>query len=169
MEPGRDAWELLQRVWMDEGPSLIRLPVDPVGIANSLGVEVLRSDELPPDVSGVLRKQAGFKDPEIHLNASDPEVRRRFACAHALGHYSRNIEMRRHEAWEIVDGRDPFAAPIGDAEETYAIGFATELLMPRVALRELTDSSGVAALAGFFGVPGDVMGFRLDQIGWRGR
>lgn len=169
MEPGRDAWELIERVWMTDGPFKIALPIDPVAIARKLGIEVLRDDALPPEVAGVLRKGAGFKDPEIHLNATDPRVRRRFTCAHALGHYSRNIEMRRLEAWEFVDGRDFFTAPIGDAEEAYATEFAAELLVPWLVLRELGDTSSVAALAGTFHVTGDVMGFRLDRVGWERR
>ena len=166
MEPGRDAWELIERVWMTDGPSKIALPVDPVAIARKLGIEVLSDDELPPEVAGVLRKAAGFKDPEIHLNATDQRARRRFTCAHALGHYSRNIELRRREAWEIVEGHDFFDTPIGNAEEAYATEFAAELLVPWMALREFADTSSVAALAGIFRVTGDVMGFRLDRVGW---
>jgi len=170
MEPGRDARELVERVWMTDGPFKIALPIDPVAIARKLGIEVLSDDELPAEVAGVLRKGAGFKDPEIHLNATDPRARRRFTCAHALGHYSRNIEMRRQrEAWEFVEGRNFFTAPIGDAEEAYATEFAAELLVPWMALREFADTSSVAALAGTFHVPGDVMGFRLDRVGWERR
>jgi hypothetical protein len=166
MEPAHDAWELVERVWMTDGPFKIALPIDPVAIARKLGIEVLRDDELPPEVSGILRKAVGFEDPEIRLNAIDARVRRRFTCAHALGHYSRNIEMRRHEAWEFIEGRDYLTAPIGDVEEAYATEFAAELLVPWMVLREFGDTSSVAALAGAFQVPGDVMGFRLDRIGW---
>ena len=169
MEPGRDARELVERVWMTDGPFRIALPIDPVAIARKLGIEVLSDDALPPEVAGVLRKEVGSKDPEIHLNASDPRARRRFTCAHALGHYSRNIELRRHEAWEIVEDRDFFVAPIGDAEEAYATEFAAELLIPWMALREFAGTSSVAALAGIFRVTGDVMGFRLDRVGWARR
>ncbi len=166
MEPGRDAWELLKRVWMTKGPSEIPLPVGPVTIARRLGIEVFDSDELAPEVAAILRKAEGYADPEIYLNVADPPLRSRFICARALGHYARNVEMRRKDAWEFVDGRDVFDAPIGDAEESYATEFASELLMPRVALREFTKSSTLLGLAGLFAVPGDVMGFRLDQIGW---
>ncbi|MGH2939279.1 MAG: ImmA/IrrE family metallo-endopeptidase [Solirubrobacterales bacterium] len=169
MEPGRDAWELLQRLWLTEGPDIIALPVDPWAISNKLGITVYRNDEMAPEVTGILRKAEGFNDPVIILNAFDSNERRRFICAHALGHYNRNTELNRAEAWEIVDGRELFAAPIGDAEESYATEFAAELLMPRAALDELAEGSTVVGLANLFGVTGDVMGFRLDQIGWRRR
>jgi hypothetical protein len=168
MDPGRDAWELLGRAWL-KGPTIVSLPVDPWAISRKLGIEVYRDDEMAEDVTGVLRKARGFRDPEIFLNGGDPREHRRFVCAHALGHYNRNLRLRRDEEWEIVDGRDFFSAPIGDAEESYATEFAAELLMPRAVLNELGEESSVAALANLFGVTGDVMGFRLDQIGRRQR
>jgi Zn-dependent peptidase ImmA (M78 family) len=164
MEPGRDAWELLKRVWM-KGPATITLPVDPIAISRRLGIKVLDDDELSSEVPGVLRKEVGFRDAVILLNPIDTRERRRFTCAHALGHYSRNSEMRREGPWEFVEDRDFFATAIGDAEETYATEFAAELLMPRPVLRELDGSSTVAVLANLFGVTADVMGFRLDGIG----
>jgi Zn-dependent peptidase ImmA (M78 family) len=167
MEPGRDAWELLKRLWMTKGPSLITLPVDAFTIAMDLGIRVFRDDELSPQVPGLLRKAAGFEDPEIVLNADDARERRRFTCAHTLGHYSRNIVLRRDGPWEYVEARDFFDARIGDSEEIYATEFAAELLMPRAVLRELGEGSSVVALAAMFGVTGDVMSFRLDNIGWR--
>lgn len=169
MDPGRDAWELLRQVWMTKGPDVISLPVDPWAISKKLGISVYRDDEMRLEVAGILKKAEGFEDPEIYLNAADGEQRRRFVLAHALGHYSRYIELRRDEAWEIVEGRGFFAAPIGDAEESYATEFAAELLMPRAVFDELGEESTVLGLAGLFGVTGDVMGFRLDRIGWQRR
>jgi hypothetical protein len=166
MEPGRDAWELLKQVWM-KGPTTVTLPVDPFSISRKLGIEVWTDDELPPEVSGILRKEADFKDPEIFLNEIDARERRRFTCAHALGHYSRNVEIGRGGVWEFVEGRDFFGAELRDVEETYATEFAAEMLMPRAVLREITDNPTVASLAAMFSVTGDVMRFRLDQIGWR--
>jgi hypothetical protein len=166
MEPGRDAWELLKQVWMTQGPGLILLPVDPIAISRRQGIEVLDDNELRPEMSVILRKEPGFRDPEILLNPILTIDRRRFICAHAIGHYSRNIEMRRNGAWEFVDGRDFFAAD-SDPEESYATEFAAELLMPRAVLKELDDTATVASLAALFGVTGDVMGARLDRIGWR--
>jgi hypothetical protein len=166
MEPGRDAWDLVKRVWMTEGPGLILLPVVPVELCKRIGIRALMDDELAPEVSGILRKEPGFNDPTILLNPIDSHERRRFTLAHAIGHYSRNVEMRRNGAWEVVDGRDFFTVD-SDPDEAYATEFATELLMPRAVLRELDDTTNIASLAALFGVTGDVMGARLDRIGWR--
>ena len=167
MEPGRDAWDLVKQVWMTEGPGRIILPVDPVAISRRLGIEVFRDDELPPDVAGIIRKEAEFKNPEIFLNEADSRERRRFACARALGHYCRNEEVGRCGVWEIVGGRDFFAVPIGETGEAYATEFAAEMLMPRAVFREISDLPGVASLAAMFAVTGEVIRFRLDQIGRR--
>jgi hypothetical protein len=41
------------------------------------------------------------------------------------------------------------------------------MLMPRAVLREIDGGPSVASLAAMFGVTGDIMRFRLDQIGRR--
>src|ERR1700748_2417645 len=105
MEPAHDAWDLVKRFWLKE-PSRITLPVDPAEISNRLEIKVWDDDELPPDVSGILRKDADFTNPEIFLNDADPRGQRRFTCAHALGHHVWNAEIGRGGAWEIVEGRD---------------------------------------------------------------
>jgi hypothetical protein len=167
MEPGRDAWDLVKQVWMTKGPGRITLPVDPVAISYRLEIEVFDDDELPPDVSGVIRKEAEFKNPQIFLNEADPLDRQRFTCAHALGHYSRSSEVGKTGVWEFVEPRDFFAVPIGDTEEVYATEFAAEMLMPRAVFREIRDLPGVASLSAMFGVTADVIRFRLHQIGRR--
>lgn len=167
MEPGRDAWDLVKQVWMTEGPGRIILPVDPVAISRRLGIEVFSDDELPSDVSGIVRKDADFRNPEIFINEADPHDRQRFTCAHALGHYSRSVEVGRGGIWVHVERRDFFAVEIREIEEVYATEFAAEMLMPRAVLREIGGTPSVASLAAMFGVTGDVMRFRLDQIGRR--
>ena len=166
MNPGADAWDIVQRIWIKE-PGLITLPVDPFAISKRLGIKVWADDELSADVAGILRKPTDYGSAEIFLNDIDPRERRRFTCAHALGHYTRNLEIGREGVWEIVEGRDFLGVEIRDVEETYATEFALEMLMPRIALREINDGRTVASLAAYFGVTGDVMKFRLDQIGWR--
>src|ERR1700761_8002097 len=91
MEPAHDAWDLVKRMWLKE-PTRITLPVDGFEISNRLGIKVWADDDLAPDVSGVLRKEADHKNPEIFLNELDPRGQRRFTCAHALGHYVWNVE-----------------------------------------------------------------------------
>jgi hypothetical protein len=166
MEPAHDAWDLVKQMWLKE-PTRITLPVDVFEISNNLGIKTWADDELPADVSGIIRKEAEFKNPEIFLNEADPREQRRFTCAHALGHYVWNVEMGRGGVWEIVEGRDFLATELRDVEETYATEFAAEMLMPRPVLVEIGENPTVASLAAKFDVPSEIMRFRLDQIGWR--
>jgi IrrE N-terminal-like domain len=168
MEPGRDAWELLKQVWL-KGPTTITLPVDPVAIGEDLEIEVLWDDELAPEVSSVLRKALGSGPPRILLNPIDGLDRRRFPCALALGHYSRCVELGLDGPWDFIEGRDFLSRGGLDDDQAYALKFAEELLMPRVALREVLDTRSVVALATFFGVPGDVMSHRLGRVGMGAR
>lgn len=169
MEPGRDAWELVEKVWMTKGPHTITLPVDPVAIGQGLEIEVLDDDQLSPEVSSVLRKAPGSVAPQILLNPADGVDRRRFPCGLALGHYSRCIELGLDGPWEFIERRDFLSPPNLDESEVYATEFASELLMPRTALREVLDTRSVVALAAYFGVTGDVMNFRLGRVGMANR
>jgi Zn-dependent peptidase ImmA (M78 family) len=164
MEAERDAQQLLQKAWLKDGRSDLRLPVDPFAIARELGVQVYIDRSLPPEVSGMLRKQAGYSDPEILLNAADSRNRQRFTCAHELGHYTQRVKNGKDGAWEYVDKRDPLSSQGMDVDEVYANQFAAELLMPRDVVAERSKTSNAAALAIDFGVSGDAMGFRLDNL-----
>jgi hypothetical protein len=167
MDPGRDAWDLVKQVWMTKGPGKISLPVDPVAISHRLEIKVYDEDKLAPEVAGVVRKEAEFKNPEIFLNESDSIDRQRFTCAHALGHYSECAEVGRTGVWEFIQPRDFLAARIGEIEQVYATEFAAEMLMPRAVLRELVDLPSIASLSAMFGVTTAVVQFRLGQIGRR--
>jgi len=164
MEAERDAQQLLQKAWWKEPWSEVRLPVDPFAIARELGVKVFVDRSLPADVSGMLRKQAGYSDPEILLNASDSRNRQRFTCAHELGHYTQRVKSGKDGVWEYVDKRDPLSSQGMDPDEVYANQFAAELLMPQDVVVKRAAGSNTAALAIDFGVSGDAMGFRLDNL-----
>ncbi len=71
---------------MTKGPAVITLPVDPIELAEKIGIKVLLDDELAPEVSGDPPQGARLsRIPTIFLNETDTRERRRFTCAHALG------------------------------------------------------------------------------------
>jgi Zn-dependent peptidase ImmA (M78 family) len=164
MEAERDARELLERAWMEGGSERLVLPVDPFAIAFKLGLQVFTDRTLPPDVSGMLRKRLGYEDPEILLNASDSRNRQRFTCAHELGHYTQRVKTGNDDAWEYVDRRDPLSSEGLNQDEVYANKFAAELLMPQDIVSERAHGANTVALALDFGVSGDAMRFRLDNL-----
>jgi Zn-dependent peptidase ImmA (M78 family) len=161
----RDAQELLTRAWKKSGPSGPFLPVDPFEIALDLGLQVFTGRGMSPDISGTLTKATGYEDPKIVLNALDSRNRQRFTCAHALGHYTLQVRNGGSAPWEVEDGRDLFDEQCPDPDEAYANHFAAELLMPREIVLERASVSNAAALALDFGVAGDAIRFRLDNLG----
>ena len=165
MEAEKDAWELLQKAWIERGESRPRLPVDPFAIARELGIKVFVDYDLPAEVSGMLRKRAGYEDPEILLNASDSRNRQRFTCAHELGHYNHRVKEGLDGEWEFVDRRDPLSSQGLERDEIYANKFAAGLLMPQIEVKSRADDPNVASLALDFGVSADAMRFRLENLG----
>lgn len=158
-EATRDASRLLDEAWAS--PFGVDVPVDPVSIATSLGVDVFTAD-LDMGVAGLLVKRAG-QDPAIYLNAADSENRQRFTCAHELGHYIRR-SASDDEGWEYVDRRDELSAAGTDPEERYANSFAAQLLMPEHEVRSHWKKMNAATMAHKFGVSLEAMNNRLKAL-----
>lgn len=164
MEAESDAWELLEKAWLQDASARPHLPVDPFAIARKLGIKVFVDYEMPAEVSGMLRKRSGYQDPEIVLNANDSRNRQRFTCAHELGHYNQRTKEGADGSWEYVDRRDPLSSQGLKPEEIYANKFAAELLMPRREVESRAGDPNVASLALDFGVSADAMRFRLENL-----
>lgn len=152
------ARSLLQTVWGERG-----FPVDPIWIANQLGIKVIHA-KLDPAVSGAIIKDAG-KDPVIVLSETDSKVRRRFTCAHELGHYAQRVTQGDVDQYDFVDLRGPDAASGSSPDERFANQFAACLLMPEEEVRRLHDDGVPAvAMAAHFGVSGEAMSIRLNRL-----
>lgn len=157
MNPETVASELLATMWNGR-----RLPVDPVQIARELGIDVLETT-LPDNVSGALIKDEG-KDPVILLCNSDSKNRKRFSCAHEIGHYAYRLTTNG-DHYEYIDFRNELSAKGSDHEEVYANRFAAELLMPASEVRALYNQGFPAFLiAQHFGVSDDAIRFRLKNL-----
>ena len=120
---------LLRQAWPSRS-----FPVDTYRIATSLGIDVVELD-LPEGVSGALIKEVG-KDPVIMLHSKDSRNRKRFSCAHELGHYI-DRQDKDADCYEYVDLRNAEAALWTDPEEIFANQFAANLLMPEEEVRRL--------------------------------
>jgi Zn-dependent peptidase ImmA (M78 family) len=101
--------------------------------------------------------------PTILINESDHENRKRFTCAHELGHYNR----RKDEEGEFhtIDLRSPLSSTGSDPEEIYANEFAASLLMPADDLKiflqfGLSDEE----LAERFKVSREAMEYRIVNL-----
>lgn len=163
--PEFDAASLLKTVWT-RGLLETPIPVDPIRIARSLGIDTLDAD-LGPDVAGAIVKQGG-RDPVILLNIKDSSNRKRFTCAHELGHFVRQSQKAAlaGEDYEFIDLRATLASEGTDPEEIYANQFAASLLMPESQVKEFHKKDlGPVEMAYEFQVSSDAMGFRLHKLG----
>jgi Zn-dependent peptidase ImmA (M78 family) len=124
-EAKRDAERLL-RITGNLG-----VAVEPAGIANRLGVQVLQG-RFKVEAFGLLRMTPG-RDPEIVLERRDGLIRRRMTCAYELGHFVRRSAHTND--YYRVDLRESDADP----SEAYAEEFAACLLMPEEVVKTLVE------------------------------
>jgi Zn-dependent peptidase ImmA (M78 family) len=158
----QDAKQLLTDLWdEDDGQPLI--PVDPIQIAEWLGIDVLTAI-MNPDFSGALEKHR-YKDPVIYLNREDSKNRQRFTCAHELGHYYRRTKQGDLE-YSFTDRRDKLAQAGTDEDEIYANQFAAALIMPAAEVKQWYKDlkQDPVRLANKFRVSEDAMRFRLVNL-----
>ena len=158
------AHDLLKSMWGDDLKQC-KLPIDPFGIADTLGLRVMRIP-LEPDVSGMLAKQPG-QDPEVFINVTDSDVRQRFSCAHEIAHYiKRGSSPSNDDEWGYIDRRGPAAARGSNPEEIYANQFAAALLMPAERVKQLANEGmSAVAMAVQFNVSLEAMAHRIDNLG----
>lgn len=163
-EATRAAARLLDSLWPGgkDDPSL---PVDPAQIAHRLGLDVYETS-LDPDVFALLVKEPG-QDPVVALNASDSPNRKRFSCAHEIGHFVRRSDtFSGLDEYAYLDKRSPLSGAGVDAEEVYANSFAASLLMPEAVVRHLYAPGQKAfELALRFDVSQEAMQYRLQNLG----
>ncbi|MBO9490352.1 ImmA/IrrE family metallo-endopeptidase [Endozoicomonas sp. G2_1] len=159
LNPETEANKILETLWTNKG-----FPVDPVSIAQKLGLQVLDT-ELPESVSGALIKEAGT-EPIIALHHSDHSNRKRFTCSHELGHYISRIQSNDQSTeYEYVDLRGPSAASGSDPEEVFANKFAANLLMPEKVIKALLQNKkSHFEIALFFGVSPEAVKHRLKNL-----
>jgi Zn-dependent peptidase ImmA (M78 family) len=160
LSPDTAAEHIRQIAWSAQA-----FPVDPVTIARKLGLEVLETS-LPDEVSGALIKEIG-KDPVIVVHRADSDTRKRFSCAHELGHYvSRSESDDEDNTYEYVDLRGALSTTGSDAEEIFANQFAANLLMPKQLVKQkFQEKNSHLEMAMYFGVSNEAMKFRLKNLG----
>ena len=156
--PNKSAERILQRFWAGQ-----LYPVDPIAIAKKMGLQVFNA-ALPNDVAGAIMKKPG-EPASIFLNQSDTRQRRRFTCAHELGHYVDIIERNQVvDSYQIIEHRTNFSTEDCMPNEHFANHFAAYLLMPDQEL-SLKRHNSVWQLAEYFDVSPETMLVRMKQIG----
>jgi Zn-dependent peptidase ImmA (M78 family) len=159
--PDVEAQQILDSAWRVSDGTL-PLPVDPIVISRKLGINVFEAD-MKPNLSGRIVKESG-EDPRIIINKADSLTRKRFTCAHELGHYLQRLAS--DDTFSYEDERGPLAATGMNPEEVFANQFAAALLMPATEVTERSgDGMGVGELAITFAVSAEAMSFRLRNLG----
>ena len=161
------ASQVLRQYWKNE------YPVDPVVIANELGIRVY-TKELDNSVSGYIGRNHETKQVEIYVNANHPLVRQRFTIAHELGHFflAKDFDKKRESDY-ISESDERYMyrrdSLYSSKEERDANQFAAELLMPRKALEyaiKKYNDKDIKFLATVFQVSLDALVYRLRNLGY---
>ncbi len=133
------------------------LPVNPVAVANSMGVKVFFSPDL--GVSGKFVEHNGL--PAIYIDQNEPLNRKRFTIFHELGHYVMKHGERPRDKYRVYDKYNFIP------EESEANNFAAEMLMPREAVEFYAREKDytLSELASIFAVSESAMAIRLERLG----
>ena len=139
-------------------------PVDPVSIASKLGIKVLETD-LPDNVSGAIFKDKE-KDPVIVVHHEDSDQRKRFSCAHEIGHFIYRLKNEENDGeYDYVDLRGERSRTGLNKEEIFANQFAATLLMPENEFLNLVKKGKDSVLISlYFGVSPQAVKVRLENI-----
>lgn len=134
-----------------------RIPVNPIAIARSMGLQVLESP-LPGDAWGMILGNLGGTA-HIYFDENLPPVRARYACAHELGHYIANDGVLE-PCMGYQCGNDEHQ----NMAELYADTFAKELLLPYPEIDMcIVNGLSVFEIARMFEVPVGLITYSKNQ------
>lgn len=152
-----DAKAVLDSFW-DEG-----FPVDPIAIARKAGLSVFDA-QLGDDTWGMIIGN-GDGSADIYLDLDQGRTKRRFSCAHELGHYfDRMADLSIEPGTGFEDKRSDEGR--GTADEVYANEFAASLLMPESRFRALAGGGApTVAIAAEFEVSPASASYRRQLLG----
>jgi Zn-dependent peptidase ImmA (M78 family) len=143
---------------------LFSLPVDPVSLANNIGIKVNNAVFSDDNLSGLIAKRGSSIS--ILVNKSDPPYRKRFTIAHELGHHFLHLLSDGEFVDKKVDlFRDTEGGDQSKKIEVQANQFAAALLMPSELVKsEYKKNNDISDLARKFNVSEDAMGYRLQRL-----
>lgn len=139
--------------------SQFELPVDPIKIARTLGVNVYFTTftKEQKNISGFFN----VEENAIYVNKEEDLLRQISTVAHELGH------KRLHESWLLSSEhkillRDQLIEPQDPIEQEANI-FATHLLVPKIYLDRYKKMATVSKLARLFGVAEPIVQQRIKD------
>lgn len=146
------------------------IPVNPVALANRLGIKVNNAKFSEPSLVALLSKRGS--DIWILLDEAGHPHRKRFSIAHELGHHFLHLqtdgEFIDHDADLFrVNGYDSSVGITQERlKEIEANQFAAALLMPERLVRQTWQNcSSISELARLFQVSEEALGYRIASLG----
>jgi len=145
------------------------IPVDPVVLANRLGIKVSNAVFSEQTLAGMVARRGD--QVSILVNQADAPFRKRFTIAHELGHYlfhlseDGEIVDREADLFRVADA-DEIPTDVARWREIEANRFAAALLMDAEHVREeWSRLRSVSAMARLFNVSETSMGIRIGTLG----
>ncbi len=141
-------------------------PVNVISIAKELGINVWKSSDLGPGISGQLLPDLGNGGPagySIIVSATDGLSRQRFTIAHEIGHFL----LHRDKVGSGVTDDVFLRSGLSTRAEGQANRFAAHLLMPEhLVLRymKLGKVTSPEELAKLFAVSPSAMRIRIEVL-----
>lgn len=140
-------------------------PVDLIGMADALGIEVdMNARFKNPQTSGSIKKcRDGLY--RIEVNAADSDHRKRFTLAHEISHFLLHKDIIDRKG--LVDDA-MYRSGASKQEEYQANRMAADLLMPKGMIRTLWNNGirSLSQLGTAFGASEDAVRIRLKQLGY---
>ena len=153
------AQELLDEYWGGE------LPVNVLGLAGLLGMQVITDDSIPWVASLTLSGDPVNGEHLIaRMRTTESEQVKRFILAHQIGHYKLHLSRINNVYTERPEN---FRANATVRDEREANAFACALLMPKNTLKYAIEHKGhcrIGDLAKLFGVSEVAMQKRLIEL-----
>jgi len=159
--------EFARQTLKDHG--LNSIPIDPVELANKIGISVNHATFTEDGISGLIAKRDN--NTMILVNSNDSPYRKRFTIAHEVGHFLLHLtgtdgEVVDYEAdlFRLHDSEENVSTE--RLKEIEANQFAAALIMPAEHVMEKWEKTrSVEDLARMFNVSTEAMGYRIATLG----
>ncbi len=143
-------------------PFLEFAPVNLLGMAQALALQVNMDAVLSEDVSGSIRKAPNTDRYLIDVNVAHSPRRKRFTLAHEISHFL----LHKDQIGDGIEDNALYRSRLGGFMETQANAMAAELLMPAKLLRTLWRAGfrSIHQLSDKFEVSEEALRIRLKQL-----
>ena len=144
------------------------IPVDPIALANRLGIKVNNAKFSEPSLAALLSKRGS--NVWILLDEAGHPHRKRFSIAHELGHHFLHLQsdgemIDRDTNFFRVNGYGSDETAQEGLKEIEANQFAAALLMPERLIRQAWQKRrSISKLARLFQVSEEAMGYRIASL-----